>query len=133
MAGSRSEGGATHTAVRSMNAKRSTYRERFTMLACNIVGREDTKKIYINSLKKISRILWIRYIGIHSLVVKNNVRQPYMFRWHVKGVDTAVVVRIPLQLVIVPFLKAEKRIVKHFKKGEKIFVNYREIISRKEQ
>jgi len=34
-----------------------------------------------------------------------------MFRWHVKGVDTTIVVRIPLQLVIVPLLKAERKIM----------------------
>lgn len=32
----------------------------------------------------------------YSLVVKNNVRQPYVFRWYMKGVNTAIVVRIPL-------------------------------------
>lgn len=52
-----------------------------------------------------------------------------MFRWHVKGVDAAVVVRIPLQLVIVPFLKVEKKIVKHSKEDERVFINYRAIFA----
>ena len=32
-----------------------------------------------------------------------------MLRRHVEGVDTAIIIRVPLQLVIVPLLQAENK------------------------
>lgn len=46
---------------------------------------------------------------INSLIIQNYIRQPYMLRWHVKCVYTAVVIWIPFELVVVPLLGKNKQ------------------------
>lgn len=52
------------------------------------------------TVKKIKILAWR-----HVLVIKYNVGQPYMLAGHVEFSDTAVFQRIPLELVVLPFLK----------------------------
>lgn len=63
----------------------------------------------ISTLKFFSFcIFFFRNNDFCLLIIKHDVRQPYMFRRHVQSFDAAVVVGVPLQLVIVPFLQQTK-------------------------
>lgn len=45
---------------------------------------------------------------MNLLIIQNYIRQPYVFRWHMKCVHTAVVVWIPFELVVIPLLDRKK-------------------------
>jgi hypothetical protein len=41
----------------------------------------------------------------YPLVIKHDVRQPDVFRRDVKSVHPAIVLRVPLQFIVIPFLQ----------------------------
>lgn len=43
---------------------------------------------------------------LDSLIIHDDVGQPYIFGGHVQHLDAAVLLRVPAQLVIEPFLRA---------------------------
>lgn len=66
--------------------------------------------------------------NLDSLIIHDDVGQPYIFRGHVQHLDAAILLGVPAKLVIEPFLRrrrertrdSEKLIIICIRQGEKI-------------
>lgn len=71
-------------------------------------------KFYV--LHKIWNRIRIKYVILNSLIVQYDVWQPYVFRRYMQSLHTTVVIWVPLQFVVVPFLRQNKSIYSSIQK-----------------